>query len=532
MVKGIRTSPHYLQIIILLFSSFYLLSSCSVYLYDSIKSCRYMENDHDDKNETNHKYSIDCIGNIITSISYGITAILTLGGVIIAFITGQDVDIMIAFVIFGILVSYTTDVYTNLRINCVAGDTTSQNMWDDDQYDSAADKCKILTYGAVGGTIGVIGGFMGGYYGVLMKIKPGTFYVQRPLGLLIALAGYSSIYCFNMLATSRPYCHYYKQGLDEVPDNIPPRINDDIVYNQLDPLCEGYRNTSIGYGVGIFIALMGIPVMFRWKKRGLWIILGFFMAICSASNRFTFMGAKLSSCDNTNNFLADIGAYSSYDQTLFKNSCSSYNHASLISIFATVCGSSAAIISIFDTYHSIEHDTLIIRIRRSLFFLFGLCFTLSNMYNLYGSYIADCKLYNKELDDDELHNESDDVVMTSTCIGKQIQLIFYYLSIVSSSIGAIMSLRYNFPLDNDNEVTIMNLDEREANIEDIIDPHADHHHHNSNNNNNNLENGNGNILDKNNTTNPIIREQEMSVDSEYGTYLKEEERRKNPFKFN
>ena len=513
MVKGIRTSPHYLQIAILLFSSFYLLSSCSTFVYQSIESCRYMKNNHDDINETNHQYSIDCIGNIITSISYGITAFSTLCGVLIAIITSEDVDIMIAFVIFGILVSYTSDVYTNLRINCVAGDTTSQNIWDDDQYDQAADKCRILTYGAVGGTIGVIGGWMGGYYGVLMKIRPGTFYVQRPLGLLIALAGYSSIYCFNMLASSRSYCHYYKQGLDKVPDLIPPRINDDIVYNQLDPLCEGYQNTSIGYGVGVFISLMGIPIMFRWKKRGLWIVLGLFMAICSASNRFTFMGAKLSSCDNTDNFFASIGLYSSYDETLFDENCTSFKNASLISIFATCFGSGAALISIVDTYYELEHDTLIIRIRRSFFFLFGLCFTLSNMYNTYGSYLADCKLYNQQLDDDELYNESDDVIMSSTCIGKQIQLIFYYLSIATTAVGALMSLRYNFPLDNDNEVTIMNLDEREAHIEDIILPHEETSHHNTNH------------ID---TTNPMIREQELSVDSDHGTYFKTDDIRKKP----
>lgn len=501
-LKGIRASPHYLQIIILLFSSFYLLSSCSVYIYSSIESCRYMESNHDDTNETNHQYSIDCIGNIITSIAYGFTAFSTLCGVIIALITGEDVDIMIAFVIFGILVSYTSDVYTNLRINCVAGDTTSQNMWDDDEYDSAADKCKILTYGAIGGTIGVIGGFMGGYYGVLMKIKPGTFYVQRPLGLLLALAGYSAIYCFNMLATSMPYCHYYKHGLDEVPDTTPPRINDDIVYNQLDPLCLGYRHTSIGYGVGIFIGLMGIPVMFKWKKRGLWIILGFFMAICSASNRFTFIAAKDSTCDNTDNFFASIGVYSSYDESLFENSCSSYKHAALISIFATIFGSGAAVISIFDTYFTLDHDTLIIRIRRALFFLFGLCFTLSNMYNLYGSYVADCKLYNQKLNDDAVYEESDDVVMSANCVGKQVQLIFYYLSIAAAAIGTFMSLRYNFPLDNDNEVTIMNLDEREANIEDIM-PHEHghengHHHEHEDSHHNHNHN-------HETTSNPIIR---------------------------
>jgi hypothetical protein len=477
-MKGIHASPHYLQIIILLFSSFYLLASCTASIYEAITSCRYLANDHDDANETNHEYSIDCIGSSITASSYGITALLTLFGVMVAAITGADVDLMIAFVIFGILVSYTSDVYTNLRINCVAGDTTSQNMWDDDQYDSAAQKCEILTYGAIGGTIGVIGGFVGGFYGVLMKLRPGTFYVQRPLGLLVALAGYSCIYCFNMLATALPYCHYYKQGKeDQIPDNIPPRINDDLVYNQLDPLCEGYRNTSIGYGAGVFISLLGIPVMFRFKKRGLWIILGFFMAICSASNRFTFMAAKLSSCDSTKNLLSDLGAYSSYQEKLFANGCHNYSNAATVSIFATIVGSSAALISLIDTFFQINHDTFIIRFRRALFFAFGFCFSLANLFNLHGSYYADCELYEKKLADDVVYEESDDVVMQAKCHGKLTQTIFYGFSIVACGIGIPVSLIYNFPVDNDKEITIMNLDDREADPEELLFHHHSHGGH-------------------------------------------------------
>lgn len=476
-MKGIHASPHYLQILILLFSSFYLLASCTASIYDAITSCQLNQqpsSSYDDPSVTNHEYSIDCIGSSITASSYGITALLTLFGVIIAGITGTDVDIMIAFVIFGILVSYTSDVYTNLRINCIAGDTTSQNMWDDDNYDQSKEKCEILTYGAICGTIGVIGGFMGGYYGVLMKLKPGTFYTQRPLGLLLALGGYSAIYCFNMLATALPYCHYYKHGKDQLPDLIPPKINDDIVYNQLDPLCYGYRNTAIGYGIGIFISLLGIPVMFRYKKRGLWIILGLFMAICSASNRFTFLAAKLSSCDNIDNKLADIGAYNSYQEILFSNGCKNYGNAAMVSIFATTIGSSAAFISILDTIYHIEHDTFIIRLRRGLFFAFGLCFSLSNLFNLHGSYYADCQLYNQQLVDDIVYHESDDLIMQSNCHGKLTQIIFYCFSIVACGIGIPVSLRYNFPLDNDKEITIMNLDDREAIAEDLINYPSGH----------------------------------------------------------
>jgi hypothetical protein len=471
-MKGIHASPHYLQILILLFSSFYLLASCTASIYDAITSCRYLlSEDHDDPNETNHQYSIDCIGSSITASSYGITALLTLLGVLLAAITSTDVDILIAFVIFGILVSYTSDVYTNLHMNCVAGDTSDQNLWDDDHYDSSKEKCQILTYGAIGGTIGVIGGFIGGYYGVLMKLKPGSFYPQRPLGLLLALAGYSSIYCFNMLATALPYCHYYRHGLDQLPDLIPPKINDDLVYHQLHPLCYGYQNTSIGYGIGVFIGLLGIPVMFRYKKRGLWIILSIFMAICSTSNRFTFLGAQMSSCDSTDNLLSDLGAYNSYQQLLYTKGCQYYAHAALTSIFATTVSITAALISLLDTILHLDHDTLLIRLRRTLFFSFGFCFSLSNLFNLLPTYITDCQLYHGDLSDDSVAQASDDVVMEATCHGKLTQMIFYSLSIVACGIGIPISLIYNFPVDNDQEITIMNLDDREADAEELVHPH-------------------------------------------------------------
>lgn len=55
-MKGIKTSPHYLQILILSFSSLYLLASSTSFVYEAQENCSYMESGHDDSNETNQQY--------------------------------------------------------------------------------------------------------------------------------------------------------------------------------------------------------------------------------------------------------------------------------------------------------------------------------------------------------------------------------------------------------------------------------------------------------------------------------------------
>ena len=358
-MRGIHANPHYLQAIILLFSSFFLLASFIQYLYISVTYCRYVQNDHDDVNETNNENSIECIGNSITAGAYGLVTLLTFAGVISSAMKHHHADIYISFVIFGILVSYTCAVFTNLRVNCLAGDTTDQNLIDDDSFDSAKSKCQTYTYAAVGGCLGCVGGFVGGYYGVLMKLNNGKFYIQRPIGLFVAMAGYALIYCFNQLAEAFPWCHYYENGKDQLSEttNILP-IEDDIVYGQLEPLCEGYENTAIGYGVAAFVAFSGIPVMFKFEKRGMWIIFALFCVLCSSSNYSTFFAAKASNCDSTDNYLSNIpGAYTSYEERGFSSGCKNYDRAMTTSYFAMGVSSAATVIGIIDTAIHIDHDT-------------------------------------------------------------------------------------------------------------------------------------------------------------------------------
>ena len=50
------------------------------------------------------------------------------------------------------------------------------NTFNDDSYDSASEKCTIYTYSLLGGLMGCVGGFISGYYAVLMKIT-GTVYM-------------------------------------------------------------------------------------------------------------------------------------------------------------------------------------------------------------------------------------------------------------------------------------------------------------------------------------------------------------------
>ena len=57
---------------------------------------------------------------------------------------------------------------------------------------------------------------------------------------------------------------------------------------------------------------------------------------------------------------------------------------------------------------------------------------------------ADCDLYNDALDDVLLH---DDTAERSSCQGKSTGIFFYILAIFGAGIGAVMSLRFNFPGD-------------------------------------------------------------------------------------
>ena len=168
----------------------------------AITNCAYENREHDDSKETNHKYSILCVGNTFSAAIFGFTGMTTVIGGIYGLMK-IDVEMYLAFTIFGILAGYTSDAITNLRVNCDAGRTSSYpwNSFGDDTFDSASHLCNTLAYSTAGGLIGMIGGLMAGGYGVLMKLRS-TFYVQRPVGLFIAIAGYAAIWCFTAYGNS------------------------------------------------------------------------------------------------------------------------------------------------------------------------------------------------------------------------------------------------------------------------------------------------------------------------------------------
>lgn len=446
-MKGVVASPHVLQIIILGFSFFYLSASCTQFFYNALTNCHYVQNGHDDVDETAGEYSTLCIGNSITALSYGIVSSLTLIGIIYSLLKNKDSDILISFVIFGIMVAYLTDLITNLRINCIAGDTTDQNAFDDDSFDSAKSECKTLTYGLVLGIIGVIGGFIGGYYGILMKLNHGKFYIQRPIGLFIAVFGYGGIFGFTYLSDSYLYCHYYHNGQDQLPIPAPfPPIQDDVVYNQLSPLCTGYTNAAYGYMAAGVSGLLGVPAMLLLKKRGVWLVFCIFCALGSSANYSNFTGAKLVNCDNKSNFAADHGAYNSYEAQQYSDGCQYWGHAVIVSLVATTSAGLAAIITGVDCFvKNLDHDSLVIRCRRALLFAYGLCFTISQNYIINTTLRSDCKLYLDQYSDDEAGQGEDLYVQRVSCNGKIAQSVFYYLSMIACGVGMFASLYFNFP---------------------------------------------------------------------------------------
>ena len=368
--------------------------------------------------------------------------------------------------VFGILVSYTCDVLTNLRVNCVAGDTSDQNIFDDDSFDAARSMCHTYTYGAIGGCFGVVGAFIGGHYGIMMKLNHNKFYIQRPVGLLVAMTGYALVYCFNNLAQALVNCHYYRQGEDKLPlpEPLPPVV-DDLVEDQLQPLCRGYTHTAIGYGVGAATALLGIPIMLRFHKRGLWIVLSVFLALCALSNHSTFSGVAAAYCDMKDNYMAEHDTYSSYDMKVFRNGCKFYSHAVVVSIVATSCAALAAAISVVDTALHIDHDTLVIRSRRALLFAFAVCFCLSNAFVLHATETADCDLYHNRLGDDEVASATDDTVQRTQCEGTSAQITFYYLSLAACVGGTGASLVFNFP-EKEGTIGLLGLDDGHEDEED------------------------------------------------------------------
>ena len=146
-MKGIPCSPFYLQSMILLMGGFYLLAMSTIFASNAATNCQYAHNDVTDK--TNNQHETLCVGNAITSAIFGVASLMTLLGALAGFMQ-RDIDIVISFVLVGVLSGYTSDSMTNVRLNCTAGDTSGNNMFPSDTWDSSEHLCEAYTYRAIG----------------------------------------------------------------------------------------------------------------------------------------------------------------------------------------------------------------------------------------------------------------------------------------------------------------------------------------------------------------------------------------------
>ena len=79
-MKGILSSPFYLQSTILAVGGFYLLALSTSFGAGAFKNCSYDANGKDEL--TNNQYNDLCVGNAISSTIFGLTSVLTLMGAI------------------------------------------------------------------------------------------------------------------------------------------------------------------------------------------------------------------------------------------------------------------------------------------------------------------------------------------------------------------------------------------------------------------------------------------------------------------
>ena len=80
----------------------------------------------------------------------------------------------------------------------------------------------------------------------------------------------------------------------------------------------------------------------------------------------------------------------------------------------------------------------------------------------------DCDLKNDTLDDVATH---DDAVLNNNCVGESVAVFFYSLSMATAAIGAVISRRFNFPLDG----AVVSHEESEEKIDSFAD--GDTHQH-------------------------------------------------------
>jgi hypothetical protein len=373
------------------------------------------------------------------SLIFGTTGIVTLVGSIFA-ILQRDVDLMLSFVFFGILCAYSSDALTSLRVNCTAGDTTANNIFSDDSFDASKELCKTYTYTATSGLCGAVAAFFSGYFAVLMKMN-GKFYPQRPVCIFLGLCGMALVFSFTYLGASVSSCHYYNNGKDILSPH-PGNHLDDVVYDQLEPLCFGYKSAAITAGVGAMLALIGIPLLALIKKAALWVNIAWVTAFLSGANLASFRGVMINTCDQY-----QPPNIPSAKENALDIQCTCSRIASYLSGLGVISSTIGFAITWFDVFVKFDHDSLIIRVRRSILFLFVFTYIGSIATFAVSNMTSNCDIYNHNIDDDLVSASTDDVILNNNCKGYVVQVFFYVLSLFGVSLAIIASLIFNFPAD-------------------------------------------------------------------------------------
>lgn len=442
-MKGFLGNPFYLQSTILGMGGFYLLSLCTMYASDAYTNCHYLNNDHPETYKD--QYEILCPGNAMTSLVFGITAVITLLGAFAGLIN-RDIDIVLSVVLFGVICGYTSDTITQLRLNCNADSMVKANKFNDDSFDPAEELCQTYTYGTVGGIYGMIGAAASAIAGVLMKLK-GKFYAARPIGLFVAMSGYALIFCFIQLGASTNTCHYLdgaKEYLKTVPAIAYDTVNHQINY-VLEPQCESFQDAAKILGSNAIVPILGIAFIIKFKKKGMWFTFCLFSVLLCVGNTITFNGQRLSLCDLADTYqVSQYLGQTPYQYTQYRVQCGTFTMAFALGLIGIGFSMIGLIVSVLDILIDLDHDSFIVRLRRACMFAFGGCFQSDQMLIAIGKMTPDCDLFHGNLDDFMQH---DDSVLENNCIGRSSAVFFNALAIAIQIIGIIISLRFNFPME-------------------------------------------------------------------------------------
>ena len=115
---------------------------------------------------------------------------------------------------------------------------------------------------------------------------------------------------FQLLAKSINNCHYYDGAASFLP-TTPYYQGGNEIDEILKPSCDYTQSASIILLILGAVPLFGIGLLYKLKKRGLWLTLSIFATLLAASNALVYRGSNLSTCELYDEF-------SPYSKELFE----------------------------------------------------------------------------------------------------------------------------------------------------------------------------------------------------------------------